>query len=650
MGEGRFTLDKNTSFNAACSGDLSAPTGPVSKSDAKGPLLAKSWVRKLQPSWINWFLRCWRLLTEMGPLYVARRALKRLRPPLRYDPTWIRSHDNLTARDIEQIRIRIEKLPDNPLFSIILSPRDASSPTFGATLKSIVAQLYPRWQLFIISQSSVGVELPEILTRNNSRIAVLSCNIDCMEQIGTALAQTTGEFVVFLEQEDALAPHALYMMAEEINARQDTGLIYVDEDQIDNRGRRSNPCFKPDWNPDLFLSQDYLGHALAFRRDLVTAVGGVRSEFASSKYYDLAMRIVEQIKPETIRHIPFVLNHRSGSDSNIVEFDGDAVVTERRVLREHLNRTGTHGNVEASHSGRHHRLRRHLPRQSPRVSIIIPTRDHLELLKGTIDSIRDTTDYPNYEIVIVDNQSADSSILLYLASIAEQPQVRVLRYDDAFNYSAINNFAARHCTEALVLALLNNDVLVINPDWLTEMVSQAVRPEVGAVGAMLYYPDGRIQHAGIIVGAGGVAANYCRGLQRGSTGYFSRAELIQNYSAVTAACLVTRSELFADVGGFDEANLKVAFNDVDYCLRLRERGYLIAWTPYAELYHLESASRGDDISREKSARFRREQQYFAKRWSDLLPRDPYYNINLSLDGDAFAIARSPRSQRPWLSE
>ena len=624
----------------------------MSKVGAENPFHRQYRAGNLRSIWLKrsaWFLRLWRLWRERGLLYIAQRALKRLTPAIRYDPTWIRSHDGLTARDIEQIRIRIEKLGHHPVFTVILSLSDASSPTFGATVKSIVMQLYPRWELCIVSQSSAGIALVEAFIPNDPRIAVLSYNIDGVEQIGTALAQTTGEFVVFLEQEDALAPHALYMMAEEINTWPDASLIYVDEDRIDNRSRRSHPHFKTDWNPDLLLSQDYLGHSAAFRRDLVTAVGGVRSEFVRSQYYDLALRIIEHMNPKAIRHIPFVLNHRALTDLDIVERSDSAIAAERRALREHLDRTGIHGTIEASRSGRHHRLRRQLPKQSPQVSIIIPTRDHLELLRGTVESIRDTTNYSNYEIVIVDNQSVDSATLLYLARIGDQPQVRVLRYDDAFNYSAINNFAAHHCT-ASILALVNNDVLVINDDWLTEMVSHAVRPEVGAVGAMLYYPDGIIQHAGIIVGVGGVAANCYRGLQRGSTGYSSRAELIQNYSAVTAACLVTRAEVFAEVGGFDETNLKVAFNDVDYCLRLRERGYLITWTPYAELYHLESASRGEDVSHEESARFRREQQYFAKRWLDLLPRDPYYNVNLSLDRDAFALARVPRSHRPWLTD
>jgi O-antigen biosynthesis protein len=584
----------------------------------------------------------------MGLLYIAQRALTRLRPAIRYYPTWIRSYDSLTPRDIEQIRFRIERLAHPPVFTVILTLGDASFPTFGATVKSITMQLYPRWELCIISQSLAGIELVKASIPNDPRVAILSYKIDSTEQIGTAIAQTTGKFVVFLEQDDLLAPHALYMMAEELTACPDAGLIYVDEDRIDGRGRRSHPHFKTDWNPDLFLSQNYLGYSAAFRRDLVTAVGGIRSEFGRSQYYDLALRIVEHIRPEAIRHIPFVLNHRALSDLDIIERSDNAIGAERRALREHIERTRIHGTIEASRSGRNHRLRRLLPRQSPQVSIIIPTRDHLELLKGTVESIRDTTNYSNYEIVVVDNQSADPATLLYLARIAEQPQVRVLRYDDAFNYSAINNFAARHCAAA-ILALLNNDVLVINNDWLTEMVSHAVRPEVGAVGAMLYYPNGVIQHAGIVVGVGGVATNCYRGLQRGSAGYFSRAEIIQNYSAVTAACLVTRAEIFAEVGGFEETKLKVAFNDVDYCLRLRERGYLITWTPYAELYHLESASRGDDVSHQNSARFRGERQYFVKRWLDHLPRDPYYSVNLSLDRDAFALARAPRSHRPWLT-
>jgi O-antigen biosynthesis protein len=594
----------------------------------------------------TWFLRLWRLWREMGLLHIAQRALTRLRPSMRYDPTWIRSYDSLTPRDIEQIRNRIERLAHQPIFTVILSLRHSSFPTFGATVRSIEMQLYPHWELCIIGQTSAGLKA---FTPSDPRIAILSYNIDGGEEIDTALAQASGDFVVFLEQENVLAPHALYMMAEEINTWPEARLIYVDEDKINNRSRRSHPHFKTDWNPDLFLSQNYLGDSAAFHRDLVTAVGGVRSEFGRSQYYDLALRVVEHIKPEAIRHIPFILNHQALGDSDFVERSDEAIATERRALREHLERTGIHGTIEASRSGRNHRLRRHLPGRSPRVSIIIPTRDHLELLKGTVESIRDTTNYSNYEIVIVDNQSVDSATLLYLASVADQPQIRVLRYDDTFNYSAINNFAARRCTAA-ILALLNNDVLVINDDWLTEMVSLAVRPEVGAVGAMLYYPDDLIQHAGIIVGVGGVATNCYRGLQRGSAGYFSRAELIQNYSAVTAACLVTRAEIFAEVGGFEETELKVAFNDVDYCLRLRERGYLITWTPYAELYHLESASRGDDLSHEKRVRFRREQQYFVKRWKDLLLNDPYYNVNLSLDRDPFALARTPRSHRPWLTE
>jgi GT2 family glycosyltransferase len=297
-------------------------------------------------------------------------------------------------------------------------------------------------------------------------------------------------------------------------------------------------------------------------------------------------------------------------------------------------------------SGEYFRVRRMLSSVPPQVSIIIPTRDRLEFLRGAVESILKHTNYPNYEIVIVDNRSTDPSTLSYLARVSDNPQIRILRFDYPFNHSAINNFAAKQC-QSSVLAFLNNDVLVINGDWLTEMVSQVMRPEVGAVGAMLYYPDDVIQHAGIIVGFDGAAVNCYSGRNRGSTGYFHRAELIQNYSAVTAACMLTRSQVFAEAGGFNERDLPVAFNDVDYCLRLRERDYLVTWTPYAELYHLESVSRGDDMAPDKIARFRRAQAYIAERWPGVITNDPYYSPNLSLDEIPFGLAVSPRLRQPW---
>ncbi len=276
----------------------------------------------------------------------------------------------------------------------------------------------------------------------------------------------------------------------------------------------------------------------------------------------------------------------------------------------------------------------------------MPTRDRADLLEGAVESILARTDYPDYEIVVVDNGSTQPDALAYLENLERQPRIRVLRYDRPFNFSAINNFAARQCTSP-ILGLLNNDVVVIGAGWLAELVSHAVRPEVGAVGAMLYYPDDTIQHAGIIVGYGGAAINCYGGVPRGSGGYFSRLGTVQNYSAVTGACLLTRANVFAELGGLNETDLAVAFNDVDYCLRVRERGLLVTWTPHAELYHLESVSRGDDMARDKILRFRAEEAYLARRWADVLAHDPYYNPNLSNWEGLFELGEDVRVKRPW---
>jgi GT2 family glycosyltransferase len=289
-----------------------------------------------------------------------------------------------------------------------------------------------------------------------------------------------------------------------------------------------------------------------------------------------------------------------------------------------------------------------LPDPAPRVSIIIPTRDRVDLLERCVTGILNRTEYPDIEILIVDNQSKESTTLDYLKKITTDQRVRILSYDRPFNYSAINNLAASEAAGSL-LCFLNNDIEVIGADWLTEMASQAVRPGVGAVGAMLYYPNGQIQHAGIIAGLGGVAGHAHHRLPRGDPGYFGRAALVQNMSAVTAACLVMPKRLFDRLGGLNETELAVAFNDVDLCLRIRDAGYRIVWSPHAQLYHHESASRGSDTDPDKIERFRAEVGYMMRRWRHVLDRDPYYNPNLRLDGADFGLAFPPRVTRPWLT-
>jgi GT2 family glycosyltransferase len=563
-----------------------------------------------------WLLRLYWLWRDRGLAYVLKRAWLRVRGPQQYDPDWLKAHHAPSSADIAAIKRRIERFTQRPRFSIILTGSDQPADA-RAAIETVRAQIYDDWELF---------EAGSVAGANE------------------ALAKVTGDFLIRLPATGRLAPDALYMLAEAINADPDVNLIYSDEDEINDQGRRANPHFKTDWNPDLFLSQDYTGNLVAYRSERVREAGGFRAGFAGAENYDLALRVTERVAGSTIRHVPFLLYHgraaqgASGVDPSV----------GRRALEEHLARTGVDAAVVLGVGGETFRVKRNVPTPPPKVSLIIPTRDRVDLLRGAVESILARTDYPNYEIVVVDNGSAQPEALSYLDGLESEPRARVLRYDQPFNFSAINNFAARQCASP-ILGLLNNDIVVIGAEWLSELVSHAMRPEVGAVGAMLYYPDDTIQHAGIIVGYGGAAINCYGDVRRGSPGYFSRLRSIQNYTAVTAACLLTRADVFAEVGGLNETDLAVAFNDVDYCLRLRERGYLVTWTPYAELYHLESVSRGDDMARDKIVRFRAEEAYLARRWAAVLAHDPYYNPNLSHYEGLFELGEDVRVRRPWRS-
>lgn len=607
-------------------------------------------VRRQWSSQRGWIATARRMLwvwREKGARYVLKRVLARLgHGTLSYE-SWIKQNDTLLPRDVAQIRGRIGQLQQQPIITLILRLERPRAATLQRVIDSVRVQLYENWQLCIASYYAHTSEVKTLLDNYanvDARIQIIADNIGGVHAGNAALAVAAGEFIGLLGQNDRLAPHALYLVVEEINDCADVSLIYTDEDTIDGQGRRSSPRFKTDWNPDLFLSRNYIGHLAIYCRELIKSIG-FRVGFDGCEDYDLTLQAIERIESTKIRYVPHVLVHRESPFAVAAE---SATDNARRALKDHLGRLGVRADVEASRSGNYFRVRRMLPTPAPRVSIIIPTRDHVALLRGTVESILSKTSYPDFEIVIVDNQSVDAAALSYLDRLAERPNIRVLRFDHPFNYSAINNFAAKQC-QSPILAFLNNDILAIDDGWLTEMVSQAMRPEVAAVGAMLYYPNDVIQHAGIILGFGGVAANCCSGVDRGSRDHLTRVEVTQNYSAVTAACLLTRAVVFNEVNGFNEVDLPVAFNDVDYCLRLRERGYLITWTPYAEFYHLESVSRGDDMSPSKIDRFRRDQAYMTKRWAHVLTHDPYYSPNLSLDDAPFALAAVPRHRRPWKS-
>jgi GT2 family glycosyltransferase len=561
---------------------------------------------------------------------------------------WIARYDTIGEDDRRVIARAVASLCDPPLISVVMPVYETPEAYLRAAIDSVRRQLYPHWQLCIADDASTAPHVRAVLEhyraidrrieicyrRDNGHISAAS---------NSALALAKGDFVALLDHDDLLPEHALYLVAQTVIANPELDLIFSDEDKIDARSRRFSPYFKPDWNPDLMLSQNMFSHLGVFRRSLVEAIGGFRKGYEGSQDYDLVLRAAARTSPERIHHIPHVLYHWRAISGSVALAPGEkryATERARQAIVDFLTMQRIDAQVVAASLPPYHRVRYAL-REPPLVSTIIPTRDQAALLRTCVTGLLDRTDYPNLEIIIVDNRSREPETHVYFAEVAADPRVRVVSCDKPFNYAAINNFAAGLASGSM-LCLLNNDIEIIHADWLREMVSHAVRPGVGGVGAMLYYPDDRIQHAGTILGISGVAAHAYRWQRRGTPGYFGRAGLIQNLSAVTAACFVVPAQVYAEIGGFDERNLTVAFNDVDLCLRISERGYRIVWTPYAELYHHESASRGPDTDPENRKRFAAEVAYMQRRWGALLQHDPCHNPNLWLDYHEWGLAAPPR--------
>ena len=561
---------------------------------------------------------------------------------------WVRRYDTLTEEVRSAIRSSLAELASNPRISVVMPTYNPKVEWLLEAVGSVRNQLYPHWELCIADDASSDPRVREALERlasEDERIKVVfrEANGHISAASNSALELATGDWIALLDHDDLLPEHALALVAQAIVANPGVGLIYSDEDKIDENGQRLNAYFKSDWNLELFRSQNMISHLGVYRRDLVDKVGGFRVGFEGSQDYDLALRCIELLDADQIVHIPRVLYHwrihaqSTASSALVKSYAQEAGV---RALTDHLSRSGIAGTVELTP---YHLYRIHysLPDPAPRVSLIIPTRNGLDLIRQCIRSITEKTTYPDYEILIVDNGSDDAGTLEYFRSLAANPLVRVLRDDRPFNYSALNNRAVDFATGDFA-CLVNNDIEIITPSWLDEMVGIAVQPGVGAVGACLWFPDDTLQHGGVTTGMHGLAAHAHRNLPRGDPGYFGRAVATQVLSAVTAACLLVRKSVYLEVGGLNEEDLSVAFNDVDFCLKLREAGYRNVWTPFAELYHHESATRGIEDTSEKKARFSREVIYMRKRWGALLDDDPFYNPNLTLDRPDFSLAWPPR--------
>ncbi len=568
---------------------------------------------------------------------------------------WIRCYDTLSDEDRNRIVHHVESLSYRPLISVLMPVYNPPAEFLLQAINSVRRQLYPHWELCIADDASSLPHVRQIL--EDARRADARIRINFRERNGhisaasnTALEMARGEFIALLDHDDELADKALYLVAVALNENSTLDLLYSDEDKIDARGRRYGHYFKPDWNPDLFFCQNLISHLGVYRTGLALKIGGFREGYEGSQDWDFALRFLDVTEREKIKHIPCILYHWraiAGSTAVSVDAKSYAVDAAQKALEEYWQRKGAEVVVRHSDNG-HFVSDFFVPSPSPTVSVLIPTRNHCELLRRCIEGICKRTSYPSIEIIVVDNNSDDSESQSYLQELQDKNIAHVLPYNGLFNYAAINNWAAQKASGHL-LCLLKNDVEPIEPGWLHKMVGHALRPEVGAVGAKLLYPDGRIQHAGILLD--GVAARhfYC-GWARNSAGYANRARLTQNYSAVTAECLVVRKQVWDEIGGMDANNFPVAFNDVDFCLRVEQHGFRNLWVPDSVLYHHESASRGNDNTPDRQARFQAEVARLGDRWGSLLANDPAWNPNLELDGSRIRLAMPPRVRWPWKHE
>ncbi len=539
-----------------------------------------------------------------------------------------------------------EGLKLKPTISVVMPVYNTEINFLERAIESVIGQSYPHWELCIADDASTAPKVREILEsykKRDPRINVIfrRKNGHISEASNSALGLATGEFVALLDHDDELAEHALFFVALAINRRPSANIIYSDEDKIDEQGRRIDPHFKPDWSPDSFFSQNYISHLGVYRRELIDKIGGFRVGVEGCQDHDLLLRSLTYVTSKDIVHIPRVLYHWRVVIGSAALGHGEKRYTSEvgiKVLQDYFSAHGFDSiKVESGLVPNTYRVCYSMPRPEPMVSILIPTRDKLEFLETCVRSVLENTTYQNYEVLILNNNSVEPETLEYFERIeVDDSRVRVLPYRHPFNFSAINNYGVKHA-RGQVVGLVNNDIEVITPEWLTEMVSHALRPEIGCVGAKLYYPDDTIQHAGVIVGLGGVAGHSHKYFPRDSSGYFYRLKVIQNMSAVTAACLVVRKSIYEQVGGLDETGLGIAFNDVDFCLKVREAGFRNLWTPYAELYHHESKSRGGEDTMEKLERFNREIAFIKNKWNSKLQLDPYYSCNLTLAREDFSL-------------
>lgn len=533
------------------------------------------------------------------------------------------------------------KFKINPKISIIIPMYNTPVNFFEELVDNLIGQTYSNWELCLADGSPEENKELEKIYKKDERIKYkfIGENKGIAGNTNEALSLVTGDFVALLDHDDLLPLFSLYEIVKCINENPDAEFIYTDEDKFEKLGgKRYDPYFKSDFAPDTLRANNFICHFSVFKKELMDKLGGFRSEYDGAQDYDILLRMSEETNK--IVHIPKILYHWRVHALSTAKAGGTAkpyaYEAGIKAIQDHINRLGLKGTVEQGNTLGTYKINYEVI-GNPKVSIIIPNKDYINTLKVCLNSLKKLTTYENYEIIVVENNSEESETFEYYKKIDGKDKIKVVYFPEKeFNYSKIINFGVKNSTGDYIIQL-NNDTELMTPNWIQEMLGFAQREDVGAVGVELFYPDNTIQHAGIIIGIGGVAGHVFKNLPKGIHGYFSKDAMIQNLSAVTAACIMTPKSIYDDVDYMDE-KFKVAFNDVDFCLKIREKGKLIVYNPFVQFKHYESKSRGFEDTPEKKERFQAEIDRFHDKWQSVLDKgDPYYNINLRLDNDQCAI-------------
>lgn len=534
------------------------------------------------------------------------------------------------------------KFEYKPQISIVVPMYNTDETFFEELVESLEKQTYSNWELCLVDGSE---EKNENLKKyyegkENIKYKFLNSNKGISENTNEAIKLATGDFIGFLDHDDILSQDCLYEVVKIINKIKNVDFIYSDEDKIDEQGERFEPYFKPDFSPETLECNNYITHFVVVKKDLLKKVGNLNSKFNGAQDFDFVLRATE--KANKVCHISKVLYHwrvHKSSTANVADAKPYAYEAGIKVIEEHLKRTNKKGIVEFGQDVPGIYKIKFDIKGSPKVSILIPNKDNVNLLKNCIESILNLTTYTNYEINIIENNSIQDETFEYYSKISQNSKIKILDYntDKEFNYSSLINFGVQNSDGDFILQL-NNDTKLLTKDWLELFIGYAQNKEIGAIGARLYYEDKSIQHAGIAIGLSGIAGNLLVNLPYGKHAYFGREAATRNVSAVTGACLFCRRELYEEVCFMDEINFKVAFNDVDFCLKILEKGYRNVYVPYIELIHYESKSRGYEYTKEQQERFNKECNNFKEKWKKVIEKgDPYYSKNFSLESCNFDI-------------